>query len=70
MDIKDIMKEIASLRREYGEDICTDVIRRGGIASYEFMPDDVTGYTVEIDLASGLRRTKGNGAACFWTAWV
>ena len=31
-------------------------------------PDDITGYTVEVD-PEGMSRHIGNGEGCFWTEW-
>ena len=69
MTIKDIEKDINTLREKYGNDICTDVMVCSNIATYRVMPSDITGYTVEVDLDTGKSRHKGNGVGCFWTEW-
>ena len=69
MTIKDIEKDIKSLRDQYGNDICTDAMVHLNTVMYRVMPDDVTGYIMEVDLDTGKSRHKGNGVGCFWTEW-
>ena len=65
-----IKERIEKLRSMYGKDICTDPVINGDIIEYTFMPDDVTGYVVEIDTTTNMIRHKGLSKGCFWTEWV
>ena len=70
MDIlEDIKAEITRYRNKWGLDICTDVSIDGNIATYKVMPEDITGYTIQISLVDGRRRNCGNGKGCFWSEW-
>jgi len=70
MLLEALRNEIDNLRARFGHAICTDLKVSGDIASYVFDPlDRAGGYTVEIDLISGLRRNCGLGPGCFWTDW-
>lgn len=68
--IRKITKMINKLRNIYGQDICTDPIIDGDIIRYVFMPDDITGYKVEINYENMTTRHCGLGRGCFWTEWV
>ncbi len=67
--LQEIVKEVRQYQEKYGADICSDVTVENGIASYRFMPDDPTGYIMQINLETGERRNCGFGRGCFWTEW-
>ena len=68
--LEKINARVEKLRAKWGYEICTDAVLNGDIIEYTFMPDDVTGYTVEIDCTTMKTRHHGNGKGCFWTEWV
>lgn len=65
-NLDNLRDEVQSLRAQYGHDICTDIVVDEDTASYTFMPNDPTGYTMEVYLPTGERRHCGLGAGCFW----
>lgn len=47
----------------------TECWEEDGYLFFSVMPDDVTGYTVQINPETGESRHRGNSAGCFWTEW-
>lgn len=47
----------------------TECWEEDGYYFFTVSPDDVTGYTVQVDPISGESRHIGNGRGCFWTEW-
>ena len=68
-NLEEVREVVANYKAAYGDEICTEVVVDEGIASYKFMPNDVTGYIMEVDLMTGKSRHCGNGTGCFWTDW-
>ncbi len=46
-----------------------EVWEKNGHLFFSVDPDDITGYTVEVDPISGESRHIGNSKGCFWTEW-
>ena len=74
-NLQKVQNEVENYRSQYGQYICTnvrvftDICTGEKIASYCFMPEDVSGYTIETNLATGKTRHCGIGRSCFWTDW-
>lgn len=47
----------------------TECWEENGHIFFTVDPDDITGYTMEVDPDSGRSRHIGNGQGCFWTEW-
>ena len=47
----------------------TECWEENGHIFFTVDPDDITGYTVEVDPETGRSRHIGNGQGCFWTEW-
>lgn len=46
-----------------------EVWEEKGHLFFSIDPDDITGYTMEVDPETGKSRHCGNGRGCFWTEW-
>lgn len=60
-------EQILSLGWNLSEE--TNCWEEGGFLFFTVMPEDITGYTVQINPETGKSRHCGNGAGCFWTEW-
>lgn len=69
INLNSIKNTVKRYKECYGDKVCSEVTIEDGIASYEFMPYDVTGYTMQMDLVTGKTRHCGNGRGCYWTDW-
>lgn len=46
-----------------------EVWEENGHLFFSIDPDDITGYTREVNPETGESRHIGNGKGCFWTEW-